>query len=396
MKQQLRNNVFIVEALRTAISSPFKNLKKFTPPELSGHVIRDLIRRTKLKRKDIDEVFIGNVVSAGLGQNVARQACLAGGLPVTVPAVTLNNVCGAGLQAVVTGAQALLAGDDKIVICGGTESATHNPYFIEGDFEESFNPRDVQDSLINDGLMCPITKKHMGELVEDMARRHHIGRVDQDRFALESHLKACRAQEKKVFIREIVPVKTAPKKTFRTDDRPRSRISLENFESLRPAFVRGGTVTAGNASAPADGAAACILAHKTAVKAHGLTPRARLRAYATVATDPAKAFEACPEAVRRAVKAAGLTASAIDLFEIAESFAAQALFTQKKLRIPAGKLNIYGGDLAFGHPLGAAGMRALVTLLTALEQEKAALGVAAIAYGGGGATALVVERLGKL
>lgn len=395
MKQQLKNNVFIVEALRTAVSSPFKNLKKFTPPELAGHVIRGLIRRSKVKRKDIDEVYLGNVVSAGLGQNVARQSCLAGGLPVTVPALTLNNVCGAGLQAVVVGAQSLLAGTAQVVICGGTESATHNPYFIEGDFEEAFNPRDVQDSLIHDGLMCPITQKHMGELVEDMAKRHHIGRIEQDLFALESHLKACRAQQQKIFHHEIVPLKSGPNKVFRADDRPRSRISSENFESLRPAFVRGGTVTAGNASAPADGAAACLLASKSAVKALGLLPRARLRAFATVAAEPSKAFEACPEAVRRAVQAAGLTVDAIDLFEVAESFAAQALYTQNKLRIPADKLNIYGGDLAFGHPLGAAGMRAMVTLLTALEREKAGLGVVTIAYGGGGATALVVERIGK-
>lgn len=395
MKQQLKNNVFIIDAQRTAVGSPFKSLKQFTPADLAGRVIQSLLRRSKIKKKNIDEVFIGNVVSAGLGQNVARQAALAGGLPVTVPALTVNNVCGAGLQAVVIGAQSLLSGASRIVVCGGAESATHNPYYIEGDIDQSFNPRDVQDSLIKDGLTCPATKKHMGELVEAMAKRHRISRLDQDLFALESHLKANRAQSAKIFQKEIVPLKISAKQVFRADERPRKRISIENFETLRPAFDPAGTVTAGNASAPADGAAVCLLAGKAAVKAYGLSPRARIRGMATVACAPLKAFEACPDAVRKAVAMAGLKMSSIDLFEIAESFAAQTLLTQKKLRIPAGKLNVYGGDLAFGHPLGAAGTRALVTLMTALEQHNASVGVVAIAYGGGGATAVVVERVGK-
>ncbi len=394
MKHQFKNNIFIIDALRSAVGSPFKSLKNHTPPEMAGCVIKALLRRSKIKKSAIDEVYIGNVVSAGLGQNVARQASLAAGIPVSVPALTVNNVCGAGLQAVVLGVNAILSGSARLVVCGGTESATHNPYFIEGDMEQSFNPRDVQDSLIKDGLICPVTKKHMGELVEAMAKRQRISRLDQDLFALDSHIKAVSAQEKKVFQGEIVPLKIGAKQSFREDDRPRRRISIENFATLKPAFQRHGTVTAGNASAPADGAAACLLAGKEAVRKFGLKPRARLRGMATVATAPAKAFESCPEAVRAALKSGGVKMSAVDLFEVAESFAAQALLTQKKLRIPAGKLNIYGGDLAFGHPLGAAGLRALVTLLTGLRRQKGSIGVVVIAYGGGGATALVVERMG--
>lgn len=395
MAQSLKNNVFILDAQRTAVGSPFKSLKTFTPAELAGSVIKSLLRRTKVQKKSIEEVYVGNVVSAGQGQNIARQAALAGGVPKSVPALTINNVCGAGLQTVVLGAQSILSGTSGLIICGGTESATHNPYFIEGDVDQAFNPRDIQDSLIKDGLTCPATKKHMGVLVEGLARKHRISRKDQDYFALNSHVKAVKAQDDKVFHNEIVSLKLSAKKTFRKDERPRRRLSIENFETLRPAFHRSGTVTAGNASAPADGAAALLLANRDYVKSNGLKPLARVRGMATVATDPVQAFESCPQAVRLALSRSGLKMSDIDVFEVAESFAAQALWTQRKLRIPAQKFNIYGGDLAFGHPLGAAGMRALVTLITALHQTKRAIGVVTIAYGGGGATALIVERMGK-
>lgn len=396
MKHQLKNNVYIVEGLRTAVGSPFKSLKKFTVPEMAGSVLRALLRKTKVKKNTIDEVFIGNVVGAGLGQNLARQVALAGGLPVTVPALTVNNVCGAGLQTVVLATRSLLTDNARLVICGGAESATHNPYYIEGDMEQSFSLHDVKDSLIQDGLICAITKKHMGELAEAMAKRHHISRADQDLFALQSHLKAVRAQEKKIFADEIVPLNLGAKKIFRDDERPRRKITIENFKTLRPAFFRGGTVTAGNASAPADGAAVCLLASKAGVKAYALKPKARILAEATIAVDPNKTFEACVQAIREVIKKGGVTGADIDCYEIGESFAAEGLLTQKKLRLPAAKVNIYGGDLAFGHPLGAAGMRALVTLLTALRNEGGRFGVVTIAYGGGGATALLVERMDKI
>lgn len=396
MKSQLKNDVYIIEGLRTAIGSPFKSLKKFTVPELAGSVVKALLRKTKINKTAIDEVFIGNVVGAGLGQNLARQVAITGGLPVTVPALTINNVCGAGLQTVILAARSLVTDNARVILCGGVESATHNPYYFEGDIEQSFNPHDVKDSLIHDGLICAITKKHMGELAEAMAKRHHISRDDQDLYALQSHLKAVRAQDNKIFVEEIVPLKIGPKQIFRDDERPRRKISIENFKTLRPAFARGGTVTAGNASAPADGAAACLLASKAGVKACALKPKARLIAEATIAVDPNKSFEACVQAVRAVIKSGGLSKADIDCYEIGESFAAQGLITQRKLRLPASKVNIYGGDLAFGHPLGAAGMRALVTLVTALGNRGGRFGVVAIAYGGGGATALLVERIDKI
>ncbi|MBZ0166652.1 MAG: thiolase family protein, partial [Candidatus Omnitrophica bacterium] len=307
MKKPLKNNVYIIEGLRTAIGSPFKSLKEFTVPEMAGSVLRALVRKTKVKKNAVDEVFFGNVVGAGLGQNLARQVAIAGGLPATVPALTVNNVCGAGLQTVILAARSLVTDNAKLIICGGAESATHNPYYIEGDMEQSFNPRDVKDSLIHDGLICAITKKHMGELAEAMAKRHNISRAEQDLFALQSHLKAVRAQENKIFEDEIVPLKLGAKNFFCEDERPRRKISIENFKTLRPAFVRGGTVTAGNASAPADGAAACLLASKAGVKDYALKPRARILAEATIAVDPLKAFEACVQAIRVVIKKGGLT-----------------------------------------------------------------------------------------
>lgn len=390
---KVKQSIFIVDGLRTPIGSAYKSLKKFNAAELAAFVIRAMRNRNHLKANDIGEVILGNVVSAGVGQNVARQAAILAGIPADVPALTINNVCGSGLQAIVLAKKSILAGDADLVVCGGSESATHNPFFVERDSEQSFDPRDFKDSLIHDGLMCQITKKHMGELAEILARQYKIQKKEQDQFALNSHLKATKAQQLDHFKEEIVAITISPKSIIKTDDRPRKKITIENFQTLKPAFARTGTITAGNASAPSDGAALCLLAGREAITRFKLVPKAKFIESVTIGYDPNHAFEASMEAVRQVLDRSGLTIDDIDLFEVAESFAAQAILVQNKLKIPNKKLNIYGGDLAFGHPLAAAGARMVVTLINALSIEGFKRGLAVIAYGGGGATAIIVESI---
>ncbi|MGE0267786.1 MAG: thiolase family protein [Candidatus Omnitrophota bacterium] len=390
-ESRLKEEIVIVDGLRTPIGSPYKSLKKFKAAELAAFVIQAVIKRNNINAGDIDEVILGNVVSAGLGQNMARQAAIWAGIPAKARAITINNVCGAGLESLILGARSILVGDANLVLCGGSESATHNPFFAERDLEQNFNPHDFKDSLIQDGLTCGIIKKHMGELVEILAKNNKISRKEQDLFALSSHLKATKAQQENCFEGEVVPIKISPKNVLKTDDRPRKKISIDNFQTLKTAFVRTGTVTAGNASSPSDGAAICLLANKVTAGRLKLRPKARLIKYLSIGYDPKHAFEAAIHAVNQILEKADLRLKDIDLFEVAESFAAQSLLVQKKLNIPSERLNVYGGDLAFGHPLGAAGARILVTLIHALRSKGLKRGLAVIAYGGGGATAVIVE-----
>ena len=392
-------SVFIVDSARTAIGSRFQGLKDFSAARLAAVVMADVLKRTKISKKLVGEVILGHVVSAGTGQNVSRQAAILAGLPVGVPAFSVNHVCGSGLQAVILGARSIVCGEKDLIVAGGTESASLNPqlYFSFEDVSgRPFGPpRDQNpiESLVYDGLWCQLTDRHMGHLAEATARRFKISRREQDEYTLESHRKACQAQQQGKFHKEIVPVVLAGPGCFEKDDRPRWNIDSEKLSVLPPAFKKNGTITAGNSSAPCDGAAAVILAAGNFVKHHRLLAQARLLGYASVVVDPREVFTAGIKAVRECFKRCRLSRADIDLFEISEAFAAQAILTRNQLKIPEEKMNIWGGDLALGHPLGATATRSLVTLLHALQDTKKTRGMVCVCLGGGGAIALAVEMI---
>lgn len=389
----MKKDIYIIDGARTGIGNPYKGLKNVSVGEMSAAVIAALTGRNRIKPSAVQEVILGNTVSAGTGQNIARQAAHLAGLPPEIPGYVVNHVCASGMQSVMITANSLLAGRDGVFFAGGAESATHTPNILSKD--EGSKPEDKipVDSLIYDGLWCVISGKHVGELCEALARREKISREEQDAFALESHRKTCAAVKEGKFAAEIVPVRTGASKMFEKDDRPRGNISMEKLADLRPAFHKNGTITAGNASIPCDGAAALVLADKDTVRKSRLKPRARIRGFATAAVEAVEVFASAPLAVQQVLKAAGKKIKDVDLFEIGESFAAQAIYTRDVLKIPAAKMNIFGGDVALGHPLGAAGARLLVTLVHALEDRRQKLGLACVCAGGTGAVSFLVERI---
>ncbi len=387
--------VFIIGGVRTPIGHPFKSLKDFKAAALAALTIKEILKRNKIPSGTIDEVIMGNTVSAGTGQNLSRQASRWAGLSYKVPALTINNVCGAGLQAVVLAAQAIRSGEAKLVLAGGTESATYNPSIVRDAEQEKIEKKDLIKTLIHDGLWCHLTNKHMGELAEALASEFKISRKEQDQYTIESHRKARQAQQVNKF-REILSVPLKDSSVVQKDDRPRANIDLEKLTTLPPTFKKNGTVTAGNSSIPCDGAACVLVATPPLpppARRGEVHPRARIISYATIAIDPKKTFTAAIVAVKEALRKAGLSLRDIDLFEVSESFAVQAIVTRQQLKIPEEKMNIWGGDVALGHPLGAAGARVLVTLLHALADRKKRLGVATVCFGGGGGVAMVVERM---
>ncbi len=384
------NDIYLVDSLRTPLGRTNKSLKNFTAIDLGAHVIRELVQKNKIDNRQIDRVILGNTVAAGLGQNPARQAAVAAGLSVSVSALTINSVCGSGLQSVICAVKDIMLGEAQAVIAGGAESSTHCPLLLEKK-ERDQKEKNFKDSLIHDGLWCHMSGKHMGELTEDIADAYGITREMQDQYALVSHQKAVAAKTKGNFQKEIVPVKLPDGKYFSEDERPRTNINLKKMTDLPPSFRDGGTLTAGNSSAPADGAAACLLASKQFVQKHHLKPKARILGYATLFIDPKEAFTSTIAGTKNCLEKCGLKVEDIDLYEIIEAFAVQAILTMRELRLPKEKVNIYGGDIAFGHPLGAADSRILVTLLHALENEKKSKGLVSICFGGGGAVAMVVE-----
>ena len=392
MENSLKN-IFIVDGARTAIGSTFKTLKNLSPAQLAAFTIKELLKRSKTEGVAVSEVILGNTVSTGTGQNLARHAAFLAGLPASIPAFTVNLVCGSGLQSLISGAQAICAGDAELVLAGGTESSSQSPYFIKKDAKEK-TEENFTDSLIYDGLTCQLTGKRMGDLAEMIAEKFHISREAQDRFSFESHQRAMAAQAKGKFQNEIVSVKINGD-IFNTDQRPRKNINLEKLAALPPAFQESGTITAGNSSIPSDGAAVLLLASEAALKTYNLKPKARLLGYASVAIEPEMVFTASIPAVKACLKKCKLSLKDIDLFEISEAFAVQAIITQKELKIPQDRMNIFGGDVALGHPLGAAGARILVTLLHALRGEKKKKGLATVCLGGGGAVALIVENISE-
>ncbi len=386
--------VYIVSARRTAIGTFDGSLKDTPAAELATVAARDAIAAAGLEPRDIQETIFGNVLSAGVGQNVARQAALAAGVPQEIPAFTVNKLCGSGLKSVQLAAQAIRAGDSRIVLAGGTENMNRAPYLLHGArFGLRMGDPQLVDSLVSEGLWCSIENCHMGITAENLADRYDISREQMDAFALESHRRAVAATREGRFRDEITPVPVKKKKDtvpFDTDEHPREDTSLEKLADLRAAFRKDGRVTAGNASGINDAAAALVLAGEETVKARKLGPAAELVACASAGVHPAYMGIGPVAAIRKLLEKTGLSLADVELFEVNEAFAVQMLAVDKELKLGTERVNVNGGAVALGHPIGASGARILVTLLHAMKQRGAKTGVAALCIGGGmGIAALV-------
>ncbi len=387
--------VFIVAAARTAIGAFQGALARVAAPRLGAAAIQGALRRGAIAAEQVDAVYMGNVLSAGLGQAPARQAAIYAGLPERAPATTVSKVCGSGLEAILLGARSVVVGDAAIVVAGGMESMSNAPYLLakaRGGYRMGHG--ELIDAMIHDGLWDPYGQFHMGAAGDASARALGCGRALQDAFARESYERARRAQREGAFAREIEPVLVSAsgrEQQVELDEEP-MRVALEKLESLPPVFVKEGSITAANASKINDGAAAVVLASAAAVRRERLTPRARVLAYAGHAQAPAQFATAPVYATQAALARAGLAPDDIDLFEINEAFAAVALICARQLEVPLERVNVRGGAVALGHPIGASGARIVTTLLHALEDRSARRGVATICIGGGEALALVVER----
>jgi acetyl-CoA C-acetyltransferase len=389
-------DAFLLSAARTPIGKYLGSLADVPAPELGAVAVAEALRRARVPPGEVDEVIMGNVLQAGVGQNPARQAALKAGLPDTIAAYTVNKVCGSGLKAVMLASQAIKAGDADLLVAGGMESMSRAPYLLFGARSGwKYGDQKVVDAMIHDGLWCAFECWHMGEAAEHIAAQCGVSRAEQDRFAAQSQQRAARAWERGSFAAEIVPVTVGrgPKaKTVARDEGPRPETTAEGLAKLKAAFREGGTVTAGNASTLSDGAAALVVGSAAAAERLGARPLARVVAYATSGVAPKDIFIAPVAAVRQVLEKAGLGLKDIDLFELHEAFAAQMLACGGELKLDEGRLNVNGGAVALGHPIGASGARVLVTLLYALEQRGGRRGLAALCLGGGNAVAMVVER----
>jgi acetyl-CoA C-acetyltransferase len=395
-------DIVIVSAVRTPTGKFLGGLKDLRAADLGALVVRESVARARLAPEDVDECILGNVVSAGQGQHPARQAALAAGLPVEVPALNVNMVCGSGLRAVMLAAQGIGTGDRDIVVAGGMESMSQTPYLLPR-AREGFRMGHAQvvDSMIQDGLWCAVDHWHMGMTGEAVARRYAVSREAQDAYAVRSHHKAAQAQRDGAFTAEILPVTSGPvRRAGRAadpilvdrDESVRADTSVEALARLSPAFDPAGTVTAGNAPGVNDGAAALVIAGGDVAQARGLTVRARIVAQATSGLEPQWVMMTPVPAIRTVLEKAGWTLDDVDLFEINEAFAVQAIAVTGELGIPESKVNVHGGAVALGHPIGASGARVLVTLLHALERYDLRRGVAALCLGGGNGVAVAIER----
>jgi len=387
----------IVSAVRTPIGKYLGGLAPLKATELGGRAIREAVKRAGIEPGAVDEVIMGHVLQGGTGQAPARQAALGAGLPGTVPAVTINKVCGSGLKAVMLAAQAIKAGDAQCLVAGGMESMSNGPHYLFGlRGGVKFGHQQVMDGVIHDGLWCSFGNSHMGGYAEYTARKAGVSREEQDRFALASHQKAVAAIEACRFKAETVPVEIAGKKgstVIEKDESPRKDSTLEALAALRPAFDPKGSVTAGNAPGMNDGASALVVASGAFAKAHGLEVLARITAYATGGGEPQDLFFAPIVAVNRLMAQAGTKIGDYGVIEANEAFAVQALADGKALGWDWDRVNVNGGAVALGHPIGASGARVLTTLLFAMRDRNAATGLATLCLGGGNAVALSVERM---
>jgi acetyl-CoA C-acetyltransferase len=391
-------DALILSACRTPIGSFGGQFKDVSAAELGATAIREAVARAHVQPRDVGDVIMGCVLQAGAGMNVARQAALSAGIPVEVPAETINRVCGSGLQAVIHAAEAIAVGFSDTVVAGGTESMSNAPYLLKGArWGYRLGHGEAVDAMLAEGLTCAINSCHMGITAEEVAARYGISRADQDAFALESQQRAARAVGDGSFAAEIVAVAVPQKKgeprQIATDEYPRADTTLDKLSALRPAFKKDGSVTAGNASGINDGAAALVVASADRAKAAGVPPLARIVSYATAGVDPMIMGMGPVPAVRLALDRAGLAADRVDLFELNEAFAAQSLAVVRELRLDPARVNVHGGAIALGHPIGASGARVLTTLVHALRARKLRYGIASLCIGGGMGIAMVVEAL---
>ena len=390
------NDAYVIAGARTPIGSFLGSFSTLSAPDLGAIAIREAISRSGVKPDDVDEVIMGHVITAGAGQAPARQAALKAGLPVTIPAVTINKVCGSGLKAVMMASQVVRCGDADAVVAGGMESMTGAPHVVRGlRGGQKLGDIPMVDAMVLDGLTCSFESCHMGMHAEHIAEKYSVTREDQDAFAAESQSRATRATKEGIFADEIVPVSVKTRKnefTVSEDEGIRPETTPEGLAKLRTVFNKQGTVTAGNASTLSDGAAAVMVASDKMADAVKAPWKARIVASYTSGTAPKDLFIAPVMAVRGALDKAGLTPDDIDLYEINEAFAAQMVACIRQLEIDPAKVNIYGGGVSLGHPIGASGARVLVTLLYAMVRNQVNRGVAALCLGGGNAVAMVVER----
>ncbi len=392
------DNAVILSACRTPIGSFGGVFKDLSAVDLGAVVIREAIERADVRAADIGDVVMGCVLQAGAGMNVARQAALRAGIPVEVPAETVNRVCGSGLQAVVHAVEAVKAGFIDLMLAGGTESMSNAPYLLKGArWGYRMGNTEAIDSMLQEGLTCAINGCHMGTTAEEVAKRYGVSRADQDAFAAESQQRAERAVASGVFDREIVPVDVPQKKgrplTVSRDEYPRAGTTAEKLAGLKAAFTKDGTVTAGNASGINDGAAALVIATEAWARKNGRKPLARILSYCTTGVDPMIMGMGPVSAMRKAVDRAGIALADLDVVELNEAFASQSLAVVRELGLDPARVNVHGGAIALGHPIGASGARILTTLVHTLQARGGGRGAASLCIGGGMGTAMVVEAM---
>jgi len=388
--------IYIVGAVRTPIGKFGGTLAKTAASDLGALVIREVLKRAGVKPEQVSEVIMGQVLTAGIGQNGARQAAIKAGLPDMIPAMTINKVCGSGLKAAMLAAQSIANGDSDIVVAGGQESMSLAPHVMNGS-RDGFRMGDAKlvDSMIVDGLWDVYNNYHMGVTAENVAKEYAVSREDQDKFAVASQNKTEAAQKAGRFGGEIVPVEIVSRKgtvLFKDDEYPRHGATLDAMQALKPAFDKNGSVTAGNASGINDGAAAVVVASARKVRELGLKPLARIKAFASAGVDPKYMGMGPVPASKRALSRAGWEPKDLDLMEINEAFASQAIAVNRQMDWDTSKVNVNGGAIALGHPIGASGCRILVTLLHEMQKRDAKRGLASLCIGGGMGVALAVER----
>ena len=389
------SNIVITSAVRTAVGSIGKSLKNVPADDLGSNVISNALKRSKLNQMDIDEIIMGQVLTGGAGQNPARQAAIKSGVPKEKPAYIVNQVCGSGIRSVASGYQSLKSGDSKIIIAGGQESMSLAPHAIHLRDGKKLGDTELVDTMIKDGLWDAFHGYHMGITAENVAEKFQVTREEQDKFALKSQEKAVKAQKENKFKDEIVNFKIKSKKAeidFIKDEHPREGIKIEALKRLKPVFKKEGTVTAGNASGINDGAAAVALMSDTEAEKRGLNRLVSIKSWASCGVDPALMGTGPIPSSKKALDLAGWSVKDVDLFEINEAFAAQSLAVLKTLSIPEEKVNVNGGAIALGHPIGASGTRILVTLIHEMIKRDVKKGLATLCIGGGMGIAMCVER----
>ena len=387
--------VVIVSAVRTPIGSFMGGLSSLTASQLGSFAIKGALDRINLDPNQVDEVYMGNVVQAGVGQAPARQAALGAGIPDTVPCTTVNKVCASGMKAVINAAQAIALGDASVVIAGGMESMSNIPHYMHMRKGVKFGPAAMEDGMQKDGLVDPFDKNAMGVLADNCATKYSFSREDQDAFAIESYRRSTKAWSEGKFSNEVIPVAVPQRRgdaLIITEDEEFKNVKIDKIPALRAAFSKDGTVTAANASTINDGAGALILMSEEKANSLGLTILATIKGYADAAHEPQWFTTAPSKALPKALAKAGVTQDQIEYFELNEAFAVVGLANMKILGLDSSTVNVNGGAVSLGHPLGVSGVRILITLLNVLQQNDAKLGAAAICNGGGGASAMVIER----